>query len=85
MGTILVSVDGDPSTNDMVTVLANGMAGNKLIDKEDESFAEFCKALNAVTTHLCRMIAGDGEGATALFETKVINAKTKKDAKILNH
>ncbi len=77
----MVSVDGDTSTNDMVTVLANGMAGNKLIDKEDESFAEFCKALNSVTVFLCRKIAGDGEGATKLLECKVTGAADEKTAK----
>ena len=77
----MVSVDGDTSTNDMVTVLANGMAGNKLIDKEDESFAEFCKALNSVTVYLCRKIAGDGEGATKLLECKVTGAADEKTAK----
>ena len=77
----MVSVDGDTSTNDMVTVLANGMAGNKLIDKEDENFAEFCKALNSVTVYLCRKIAGDGEGATKLLECKVTGAADEKIAK----
>ncbi|MBQ7043929.1 MAG: bifunctional glutamate N-acetyltransferase/amino-acid acetyltransferase ArgJ [Clostridia bacterium] len=77
----MVSVDGDTSTNDMVTVLANGMAGNAIIDKEDESFAEFCKALNSVTVYLCRKIAGDGEGATKLLECKVTGAADEKTAK----
>ncbi len=77
----MVSVDGDTSTNDMVTVLANGMAGNKLIDKEDEAFAEFCKALNSVTVYLCRKIAGDGEGATKLLECKVTGAQDEITAK----
>lgn len=77
----MVSVDGDTSTNDMVTVLANGMAGNVIIDKEDESFAEFCKALNSVTVYLCRKIAGDGEGATKLLECKVTGAADEKTAK----
>lgn len=77
----MVSVDGDTSTNDMVTVLANGMAGNKIIDNEDENFAEFCKALNSVTVFLCRKIAGDGEGATKLLECKVTGAADEKTAK----
>ena len=77
----MVSVDGDTSTNDMVTVLANGMAGNKIIDKEDENFAQFCKALNSVTVYLCRKIAGDGEGATKLLECKVTGAADEKTAK----
>lgn len=77
----MVSVDGDTSTNDMVTVLANGMAGNKVIDTEDENYAEFCKALNSVTVYLCRKIAGDGEGATKLLECKVTGAADEKTAK----
>ncbi|MBP3441873.1 MAG: bifunctional glutamate N-acetyltransferase/amino-acid acetyltransferase ArgJ [Clostridia bacterium] len=77
----MVSVDGDTSTNDMVTVLANGMAGNSIIDKEDETFAQFCKALNSVTVYLCRKIAGDGEGATKLLECKVTGAADEKTAK----
>lgn len=77
----MVSVDGDTSTNDMVTVLANGMAGNVIIDKEDENFAQFCKALNSVTVYLCRKIAGDGEGATKLLECKVTGAADEKTAK----
>ncbi|MBR6531407.1 MAG: bifunctional glutamate N-acetyltransferase/amino-acid acetyltransferase ArgJ [Clostridia bacterium] len=77
----MVSVDGDTSTNDMVTVLANGMAGNVIIDKEDDNFAEFCKALNSVTVYLCRKIAGDGEGATKLLECKVTGAADEKTAK----
>ncbi len=77
----MVSIDGDTSTNDMVTVLANGMAGNVEITKEDENFAEFMKALNTVTVALCRMIAADGEGATKLLECKVSGAKTEEDAK----
>jgi glutamate N-acetyltransferase/amino-acid N-acetyltransferase len=77
----MVSVDGDTSTNDMVTVLANGMAGNKLIDNEGEDFEIFMKALNTVTVHLCKMIAGDGEGATKLLECSVSGAKDLKTAK----
>ena len=78
----MVSVDGDTSTNDMVTVMANGMAGNKMIDCEGEEFDEFKAALATVTINLCRMIAGDGEGATKLLECAVVGAKTLKDAKI---
>lgn len=77
----MVSVDGDTSTNDMVTVLANGLAGNKEIDAEDEDYAVFAKALNTVTVYLCKMIAGDGEGATKLLECKVTGAKDEKNAK----
>ncbi len=77
----MVSVDGDTSTNDMVSVLANGMAGNDEIVEEGEDYAVFCKALSAVTTYLCRKIAGDGEGATKLLECKVSGAKDEKTAK----
>ena len=76
----MVSVDGDTSTNDMVSVMANGMAGNEEITAEGEAFNEFCKALNAVTTYLCRMIAGDGEGATKLLECIVTGANSKETA-----
>ena len=77
----MVSVDGDTSTNDMVCVLANGMAGNKEITTEGEEFETFMKALNTVTVHLCRMIAGDGEGATKLLECRVTGATDEKTAK----
>ncbi len=77
----MVSVDGDTSTNDMVTVLANGMAGNKEITDDGDDFNTFMKALNTVTVHLCRMIAGDGEGATKLLECRVTGAKDECTAK----
>ena len=79
----MVSVDGDTSTNDMVTVLANGMAGNAEITEENEDFKEFMKALNTVTVSLCRMIAGDGEGATKLLECKISGAKDTETAKLV--
>ena len=77
----MVSVDGDTSTNDMVTLLANGMAGNKEINCEGDDFNTFMKALNTVTVHLCRCIAADGEGATKLLECKVTGAKSEDVAK----
>ena len=77
----MVSVDGDTSTNDMVTVLANGEAGNVEITEEGEAFDAFMQALNTVTVFLCRKIAGDGEGATKLLECKVTGAKDKATAK----
>ena len=77
----MVSVDGDTSTNDMVTILANGMAGNAEITSEGADFDAFMKALNTVTVYLCRMIAGDGEGATKLLECKVTGAADEKTAK----
>ena len=77
----MVSVDGDTSTNDMVCVLANGKAGNTEITAEGEAFDTFMKALNTVTVHLCRMIAGDGEGATKLLECQVTGAADENTAK----
>ena len=77
----MVSVDGDTSTNDMVSILANGMAGNETITCEGEDFTVFMKALNTVTVDLCRKIAGDGEGATKLLECKVTGGKSEAVAK----
>ena len=77
----MVSIDGDTSTNDMVTVLANGAAENSEIVAEGDDFNTFMKALNTVTVNLCRMIAGDGEGATKLLECKVSGAETLDVAK----
>ena len=77
----MISIDGDTSTNDMVTVLANGLAGNAPITEEGEAFTTFMKALNTVTIALCRKIAGDGEGATKLLECKVSGAADLATAK----
>lgn len=77
----MVSVDGDTSTNDMVTILANGMAGNSEIACEGDDFDTFMKALNTVTVFLCKCIAGDGEGATKMIECKVSGAKDTDTAK----
>lgn len=77
----MLSIDGDTSTNDMVSVLANGLAGNAVIETENEDFSTFMKALNTVTVTLCRMIAGDGEGATKLLECTVTGADTLDAAK----
>ena len=79
----MISVDGDTSTNDMVSVLANGMAGNKIIDKENEDYDAFKKALSAITCKLCRMIAKDGEGATKLLECNVKGAIDTANARIV--
>ena len=76
----MVSVDGDTSTNDTVLLLANGEAKNPLIDTENEDYEKFKTALNTVNTYLSKKIAGDGEGATALFEVKIIGADTKENA-----
>ncbi len=77
----MVSVDGDTSTNDMVVVLANGEAKNAEITSEGKAFDIFMKALNSVTIALCKMIAGDGEGATKLIECNVCGAKNEDIAK----
>ncbi len=77
----MISIDGDTSTNDMVVVLANGLAENKMIESEGKDFEEFMKALNTVNVSLCRMIAGDGEGATKLLECSVKGAKEQSIAK----
>lgn len=77
----MISIDGDTSTNDMVTVLANGMAQNAEITSKGADFDIFMKALNTVNVYLCRMIAGDGEGATKLLECRVTGARDEKTAK----
>ncbi len=79
----MVSVDGDTSTNDMVTVMANGLAGNETISSENQDFDTFMEALNTVTVYLCKCIAGDGEGATKMIECSVSGAKDEKNAKIM--
>ncbi len=77
----MISVDGDTSTNDMVTVLANGMAENPEITEDGADFATFMQALNTVNVQLCRWIAGDGEGATKLLECTVTGAVSEQAAK----
>ena len=79
----MISVDGDTSTNDMVSVLANGMAENPRIEKVGADYNAFCEALSAVTTYLCRSIAKDGDGASKLLESHVTGAKDTKNAKII--
>ena len=78
----MTSVDGDTSTNDMVTILANGFAGNEEITCEGEDFTAFMVALNSLTVSLCRSIAGDGEGATKLLECSAAGADTLEAARI---
>ena len=80
----MVSVDGDTSTNDTVLLLANGMAGNPKITEKNEDYQKFCEALNYINTTLAKKIAGDGEGATALFEVKIIGAESKEQAVTLS-
>lgn len=79
----MITVDGDTSTNDTYLVLANGLAGNKVIDSEGEDFETFKAALHYIDEYLAKNMAKDGEGATALFETKVFNAPSKNEARIL--
>ncbi len=77
----MVSVDGDTSTNDMVSILANGMAGNETIIEENDDYMALCGALKTVTTYLCRMIAKDGEGATKLLTANVSGGADTQTAK----
>lgn len=79
----MISVDGDTSTNDTLVVLANGMAGNPEITTKNDDYDQFREALHYIDITLAKMMAGDGEGATALFETKVIHAESKKAARTL--
>ena len=80
----MISVDGDTSTNDTCLLLANGMAGNPEITEKNEDYEAFCKALNFINETLAKQMAGDGEGATALFEVKVVGAESKEQAKVLS-
>ena len=80
----MISVDGDTSTNDTLVVLANGLAGNPEITARNDDYDKFKEALHYIDTTLAKKMAGDGEGATALFETKVIHAATKQEARILS-
>lgn len=79
----MISVDGDTSTNDTLIIMANGSAGNTMITQKDENYKIFKEALNYINTWLSKKMAGDGEGATALFETKVVNANDKEQARVL--
>jgi len=79
----MISVDGDTSTNDMVAIMANGLAGNKKIESEDAGFFTFCQALKEVNTHLAKIIVQDGEGATKFLEAQVAGAASKDDARLL--
>lgn len=79
----MISVDGDTSTNDTLLVLANGLAGNEEIKAEDADYKAFCEALDYVTMYLAKKMAGDGEGATALFECQIVGVDTKENARTL--
>ena len=80
----MMSVDGDTSTNDMVTVMCNGLAENAQIDTDGDDFDTFMKALNTVTMTLCRMIAGDGEGATKMLECNCSGAQSLQTARTVS-
>ncbi len=79
----MISVDGDTSTNDTVVLLANGMAENPEILEGTEEFRKFCEALHVINEYLAKKIAGDGEGATALFEVKAVGCESVAQAKTL--
>ena len=79
----MISVDGDTSTNDTALVLANGMAENPVIEYGTEDYQTFKAALHEINEYLAKQIAGDGEGATALFEVKVKGADSVEAAKVL--
>ena len=80
----MITVDGDTSTNDTLLIMANGLAENEKIVTKNDDYEEFKAALFYVCRYLARKMAGDGEGATKLFEAKVVNAKSKEDARILS-
>ncbi len=79
----MVSVDGDTSTNDMVTVMASGLAENALIDEKGDDYKDFCKVLKKLLKEVSKAIAKDGEGATKLIECRVLKAKSGKTARAI--
>lgn len=79
----MITVDGDTSTNDTYLIMANGLANNPVIDSEGDDFNAFKDAVHYVNEYLAKHMAKDGEGATALFEVKVVNADTVENAKVL--
>ena len=80
----MISVDGDMSTNDSLMILANGCADNNEIAQENADYETFLAALEMLCTEMAKMLAGDGEGATALFEAHVIHADTRQNARTLS-
>lgn len=80
----MITVDGDTSTNDTLLIMANGLAGNETITTKDADYQTFAEALKYICEFLAKKMAGDGEGATKLFEAKVVNAKSKEDARTLS-
>ena len=81
----MISIDGDMSTNDTVIVLANGMAGNAVIEKKGDDYDIFLKALSSVTLSLAKMIVKDGEGATKFVELRIKGAKSDAEANKAAH
>ena len=77
----MITVDGDTSTNDMVSIMCNGKAGNKEITEKDANYDLFLANLEKLCTHLAKLIISDGEGSTKLVEYRVTGAKTKADAR----
>ena len=80
----MITVDGDTSTNDTLLCMANGKAGNDIIKEKNDDYDTFKNALFYVCEFLAKKMAADGEGASKLFEAKVVNAKTKDDARTLS-
>ena len=80
----MITVDGDTSTNDTLLVMANGEAGNQKITEKGKDYESFKEALFFVCTFLAKKMAADGEGASKLFEAKVVNARSKEDARTLS-
>lgn len=79
----IISIDGDTSTNDTALLMANGLAENPIIEYGTEDYKKFAEALHAINEYLAKMIAGDGEGATALFEVKAVGCESISQAKVL--
>ncbi|MBR5361316.1 MAG: bifunctional ornithine acetyltransferase/N-acetylglutamate synthase, partial [Lachnospiraceae bacterium] len=79
----MITVDGDTSTNDTLLIMANGLAGNPKVDKENDDYVTFKTALLYVCEDLAKRMAADGEGASKLFTAKVVNAKDKDGARVL--
>lgn len=79
-----ITIDGETSTNDMVMMMANSLAGNDTISLKSKSYKDFKKALNYVTEELAKMIVRDGEGATKVIRVIVRGAPSKRDAELVS-
>ena len=79
-----VSIDGDTSTNDTLAIIANGEAGNVMIDREGADYDSFRAALHEISVEMARKIAGDGEGCTKLIQAHVKNAPGKEEARVIS-